>query len=302
MAAALKRGDTRTMTETLKLIVTLSKLRIGFAIMLCALAGVAIESGAAPSVWAVTVLALAVLVSSGCAGAFNHYAERELDARMLRTRRRPFASGRLTPGWWWPTLFAAILGFAVLGAALATNAIAAVHVFLGAFTYGIVYTLWLKQRTAWNIVLGGLAGSFAVLAGAAAVNPSPGPAALSLALVLFFWTPPHFWSLAFVYKDDYARASVPMLPVVARDTTAARIVLAHTTVLVICSFIPFFYGMGWLYLIGASTGGAWFVYTSIQFSRHPSKSTAKRNFHASLAQLTLLLLCAMLDRAVIGMM
>jgi protoheme IX farnesyltransferase len=289
------------MAETLKLVMTLSKLRIGFAIMLCALAGIAVAPAPGPGVGATVVLALAVLLSSGCAGAFNHYVERDLDARMVRTRRRPFASGRLAPGWHWPALFAALLAVAVAGAAMATNGVAALHVFLGAFTYGVVYTLWLKRRTVWNIVLGGLAGSFAVLAGASAVDPVPGPAGLALALVLFFWTPPHFWSLAFVYRDEYARAGVPMLPVVAGERTAARIVLAHTLLLVACSLVPVFYGMGWLYLAGAFTGGAWFVHTSVRFARSPSRETARLNFRASLGQLTLLLLGAMLDGAASAM-
>ena len=286
------------MTQTLRLVMTLSKLRIGFVIMLCALAGIAVAPGPAPGIVATAVLALSVLLSSGCAGAFNHYVERDLDRRMARTRRRPFASGRLAPGWRWPVLFTALLTLAVAAAAIATNAVAAGHVFLGAFTYGVVYTLWLKRRTVWNIVWGGLAGSFAVLAGAAAVNPSPGPAAIALALVLFFWTPPHFWSLAFVYKDDYARAGVPMLPSVAGEATAARIVLAHTVALVACSVVPFFHGMGPVYLAGAVGGGAWFLVTSVRFARSPSRDTARRNFRASLAQLSLLLAGAMLDAVV----
>ncbi len=288
------------MADMLRLVMTLSKLRIGFAIMLCALAGIAVTPGTGPGVVATAILALSVLLSSGCAGAFNHYAERDLDARMRRTRRRPFASGRLSPSWRWPALFTALLALAVAAAAFATNGIAALHVFLGAFTYGVVYTLWLKRRTVWNIVLGGLAGSFAVLAGACAVDPSPGPAALALALVLFFWTPPHFWSLAFVYKDEYARAGVPMLPVVAGDKTAARIVLAHTVVLVACSLAPFFFGMGWLYLIGALIGGAWFLHASLRFAQSPSRDTARRSFRASLGQLSALLLAAMLESAVIA--
>lgn len=285
------------MSETLKLVMVLSKMRIGVAIMLCALAGVAVAPGPAPGGVQILVLALAVLLSSSCAGAFNHYVERDLDARMQRTRRRPFASGRLQPAWYWPTAIMGLLAVSVLAAAVATNPVAALHVFLGAFTYGGLYTLWLKRRTPWNIVWGGLAGSFAVLAGACAVDPSPGPAGLALALVLFFWTPPHFWSLAFLCKDEYARAGVPMLPVVASDRTAALVVLAHTAVLVPCSVVPAFFGMGWIYLVGALAGGGWFLVTSVRFARQPCRSTARANFRASLVQLSLLLLGALLDSA-----
>ena len=191
-------------------VLNLFKLRIGVAIAIAALAGLAVERGAAPGLWQVAALVLAVLVSSAAAGAFNQYVERDIDVRMARTRNRPFVTGTLphTPAWLW--LIGAMLVAAVLAATLATNAVAATYVFLGAFTYGVVYTVWLKRRTWWNIVIGGLAGSFAVLAGAAAVSPVPGPEALALAVVLFLWTPPHFWSLAIACHEDYRAARVPM--------------------------------------------------------------------------------------------
>jgi protoheme IX farnesyltransferase len=116
-----------------------------------------------------------------------------------------------------------------------------------------------------------------------------------LALVLFLWTPPHFWSLAFKYKDEYAAAGVPMLPVVVADATAAWIILAHTLVLVALSLVPAMFGLGWIYLLGAALGGARFLWTSIGLVRNPSPRMAMRNFHASLVQLTLLLSGAILD-------
>ena len=210
----------------MKQVFDLFKLRIGVAIAFAAAAGLAVESGAAPGALAATVLVLAVLVASAAAGAFNQYAERDLDARMGRTRNRPFVTGRLRHGPFWLWVIGAMLAASVLAAAVAANALAAAYVFLGAFTYGVVYTVWLKRRTWWNIVVGGLAGSFAVLAGAAAVSPAPGPEALWLAVVLFLWTPPHFWSLAIVWREDYAAAGVPMLPVVVGDARAARAIFA----------------------------------------------------------------------------
>ncbi|HSH43598.1 MAG TPA: heme o synthase [Arenicellales bacterium] len=273
----------------------LFKLRIGFAIMLCALAGVAVSPGAGPDVWQIAVLALAVLLSSASAGAFNQYVERDIDARMQRTRHRPFVTGQYHAGWLWPALIAALLLAAVAAAAWAANLPAALYVFLGAFTYGVVYTVWLKRRTWMNIVWGGLAGSFAVLAGAAAVDPGLSPAPLILAVVLFLWTPPHFWSLAYVYRRDYARVGVPMLPVVASGKLATRVILGHTIALVGLSLLPVFWGMGWIYFIAAAVGGGWFIYKSVLLARHPDASRAWSNFHASLAQLALLLLGAMLD-------
>lgn len=288
------------MADTARLLCSVFKIRIGLAIMLSALAGVAVTPGDAPGGWGVAVLALAVLAASGAAGAFNHYVERDLDARMSRTRRRPFVTGRFRAGPWWPAGIAGLLGLAVGAAALVANAAAALYVFLGAFVYGVVYTLWLKRRTPFNIVIGGLAGSFAVLAGAAAVDPEMAPTPVVLAIVLFLWTPPHFWSLAIAHRDDYAAAGVPMLPVVAGDVSAARVILAHTATLVLVSLVPAFTGMGWIYLLGAAGGGGWFVATSVRLARHPSREAALANFRASLLQLTLLLAAAILDATLAG--
>ncbi|UCH52714.1 MAG: protoheme IX farnesyltransferase [Pseudomonadota bacterium] len=288
------------MKDTVKLLYSVAKLRIGFAIMLSALAGLAVAPGVKPGGWQIFALALAVLLSSGAAGAFNQFAERDLDARMARTRSRPFVTGRFMASSYWLAAIGMVLAAAVAGAALATNLTAALYVFLGAFTYGVVYTVWLKRRTSLNIVIGGLAGSFAVLAGAAAVNPSIATAPLILAVVLFLWTPPHFWSLAWVYRDDYAQAGVPMLPVVASEATTARIIFAHTLLLVTLSLLPAAFGMGWIYLLGAASGGAYFLVMSWRLLRAPSRAAAGANFRASLVQLSLLLLAAILDAAVLG--
>ena len=287
------------MKDTYRLMCNVFKLRIGVVIMLSALAGLAVTPGPAPAVWQIVILALAVLLSSASAGAFNQYIERDLDARMKRTRKRPFVTGKFQASGYWLAGIIALLLIPVTLAALTVNWVAALYVFLGAFVYGVVYTVWLKRRTCTNIVIGGLAGSFAVLAGAAAVDPQLAPAPVILAVVLFLWTPPHFWSLAFVYKDDYAQAGVPMLPVVVGEKAAAQIILAHTVALVVLSLLPFFYGMGWIYLLGAATSGAYFVQKSIALARHPSRQTALANFLASLTQLSVLLSAALLDAALV---
>ncbi|MEZ5482524.1 MAG: UbiA family prenyltransferase [Porticoccaceae bacterium] len=150
-----------------------------------------------------------MLGASAAAGAFNQYAERDLDARMARTRSRPFVTGAASHNKSWLWLIAALLLISVGMACWMFNFASGFHVFMGAFVYGVVYTLWLKQRTVWNIVIGGAAGSFAVLAGAAAADPSLNMPSLLLAAVLFLWTPPHFWALAIVLHKDYATAGVP---------------------------------------------------------------------------------------------
>ncbi len=276
------------------------KLRIGLAIMLCALGGLAVTPGPAVAGWKIAVLALAVLLSAASAGAFNQYVERHLDARMARTRNRPFVTGAFKAGPLWLGAILSILALAVAMAAWTFNAAVALHVFLGAFTYGVVYTIWLKNRTWLNIVLGGLAGSFAVLAGASAVDPNLSAAPIVLAVVLFLWTPPHFWSLATALHKEYAAAGVPMLPVVAGDALAAKVILAHTVALVLLSFVPAALGMGWIYLAGAAIGGGYFVLKSVNLAKNPGPKAAMTNFFASLVQLSLLLFAAIIDRAVLG--
>jgi protoheme IX farnesyltransferase len=283
------------MADTVRLIAALFKLRIGFAIMLTALAGMAVTPGPMPAAWRVAILALAVLLSSGAAGAFNHYVERDIDTGMRRTRNRPFVTGRLRPGTEWLVGIGLLLLLSVASAALALNPAAAMYVFLGAFFYGVVYTIILKRRSWTNIVVGGLSGSFAVLAGAAAVDPGLAPEPLLLAIVLFLWTPPHFWSLAFVHQDDYRAVGVPMLPVVVGPRQAARIIFLHTLALVLISLVPFGYGLGWIYLLGALGGGLYFLMTSAALVRTPTIPAARRNFHASLIQLSVLLIAAIID-------
>jgi protoheme IX farnesyltransferase len=286
------------MSSAVKLIFNLFKLRIGVVIALTAVAGYAVQPGAGPEAWRLAVLFLAVLVSSAAAGAFNQYWEHDLDKSMRRTRTRPFVTGKLVRSPAWVALIAALAAGATAAAWATTNGWAAVYTLGGAVVYAIVYTVWLKRRTWWNIVIGGLAGSFAVLAGAAAVTPGLSPEAILLAVILFLWTPPHFWSLAIAFQDDYRAAKVPMLPVVKGDAYAARAILAHAVLLVGLSWGLAAFRPGWIYLAFAGVGGVLFVREALRLVAAPSRPSAMRCFHASLAQLSLLLLGAMIDAAV----
>jgi protoheme IX farnesyltransferase len=288
-------GIERSRATLVRDVLGLFKLRIGVLIMITALVGLAITPGPALAPLQVVVLAFAVLVASASAGAFNQYVEHESDRLMARTRRRAFVTGALkhTPAWL--ALIGAMLAGAVALAWFVLNGAAALFVFLGAFFYAVVYTVWLKRRSALNIVVGGLAGSFAVLAGAAAVDPSPGPLPLLLALVLFLWTPPHFWSLAIANEADYAAAGIPMLPVVVGTHRAAWIVFASTGALVAASLLPLAFGAGAIYAIGAVVAGAHFLRKTWQLARAPSRPTALGAFFASLVHLSVLLLAASVD-------
>ena len=297
-SAQLETVDSTTRSTFISLLRQLPnvlKLRIGVSIAFAALAGYAVAPGPALAAWQVVVLAGAVFLSSAAAGGFNQYVERDLDRHMQRTRRRPFATGALTPHHGWLVFLCALLALAVGVAAWALNSMAALYVFLGAFVYAIVYTVWLKRRSWLNIVVGGLAGSFAVLGGAAAVDPHIGARAAWLAVALFLWTPSHFWSLSIALRDDYAAAGVPMLPVVVGPRAAAWAVLGNSVLLVAASLVPLFYGLGWIYALGALTGGLWFLRENIRMLGGQSRTVAMRNFHVSLVQLTLMLVAAMLD-------
>jgi len=282
--------------KRMRLFFELFKLRIGLVIGFTAMMGLAVTPGPSLSGWRILALAVAVTMASAAAGAFNQYFESDIDALMGRTRRRAFVTGRLKHGALWLVTIIAIGTGGVLLAAVATNAMAAAYTFLGAFTYGVVYTVWLKRRTWWNIVIGGLAGSFAVLAGAAAVAPAElGALPLAFAVILFLWTPPHFWSLAIAFREDYEAARVPMLPVVVGDARAARAVFTGSIMLTVASLVPVLFGMGWLYLVAAVGGGALLMLKSAKLALSADRHAAMVNFHASLVQLTLLLAAAIAD-------
>lgn len=297
MNSTVMQATGRERAATWRTVLSLFKLRIGTLIMVTALAGMAMADGPGLSLVQTLVLALSVLVASAAAGAFNQFVEADSDRLMARTRQRAFASGALQPTTRWLVVIGAMLAVAVGGAAVVLNAASAVFIFLGAFFYGVVYTVWLKRRSWTNIVIGGLSGSFAVLAGAAAVDPSMSAQPLLLSLVLFLWTPPHFWSLAIANRDDYAAAGIPMLPVVAGTQRAAQVVYANTVLLALVSLLPLLFGAGWVYLLGAAAGGLHFVRKARALALAPSRKTALASFFASMVQLSVLLAAVAVDAA-----
>jgi protoheme IX farnesyltransferase len=284
------------MSVALRSVFDLFKLRIGLVIGLTALSGLVITPGASVTPLRAFALVLAVSLASAAAGAYNQMSEHALDQAMARTRGRLFATGRLRAG---PMWLASILAIGAAGIALAAwafNPATALYTFLGAFTYAVVYTRWLKMRTAWNIVIGGLAGSFAVMAGGAAVaSPGLHPLTLLFALVLFLWTPPHFWSLAIAYRDEYAAAGVPMLPVVVGEARAARVVFHGALLLCACALLPAAFGMGTIYLACATGAGIFLLARTRRLARAPSRATAMASFAASLVYLGVLMAAAAAD-------
>lgn len=280
---------------TLRSYVELMKLRIGLMVALMAVMGyvaVADRVQAGP----MALLALAMLLGSASSSVFNHFYDRDIDRLMSRTARRPLANGtNAHPArvlW-----FAAFLLAAGCGLALVFfNLIVAMHLFLGAFFYAIVYTVWLKRRTWINIVIGGAAGSFAVLAGGAAVDPTRWLLPFLLSVTLFLWTPSHFWALAILLKDDYARAHVPMLPVVKGVPATAKAIFINTLLLVASSLLPPLFGtLGWIYGGAAALLGAWFIWDSWRLMRKPDRLLARRVFFGSMIYLVGLFIAVLAD-------
>ncbi len=288
------------MKTALSMTASILKLRIGAFIALAAVVG--ILTGGGRLGWTeAAVFTLAVLGASAASGAFNQYFERKTDHLMTRTANRPFVTGQLREGFIWPLTFTALLAVSLVMGWAVGGTLAAGLVLLGALTYGFLYTLLLKRRTVWNVVIGGAAGSFALLAGAAAsadsFGPAIGPVPLYLAAVLFLWTPPHFWALAHAKAADYRNAGIPMLPVVTDHDVWGPIVFGHVLLLAILSVGPLLHGLGAIYGVCAMAAGGWFLATSYQLMREPSVAAAWRTFAASLGYFALLSLGVILEKA-----
>lgn len=281
---------------TLRNTLELFKLRIGFMIALTAMVGyaaVAEDISAGP----LLVLGLAMLLGSASSSVFNHFYDRDIDRLMVRTQKRPLASGAMrnpAAALW---LAGVLLVAGLWLAAGSFNWAVAVHLFLGAFVYGVVYTVWLKRRTWLNIVIGGAAGSFAILAGAAAVDPNIWLLPTLMAVTLFLWTPSHFWALAILLKDDYARAGVPMLPVLVGEARCARWILVNTVALVASAALPWVLGeLGWLYGVLATAAGLRFLWLNVRLCRDPGPAMARRTFLGSMQYLGAVFLAVVLDK------
>jgi heme o synthase len=248
-----------------------------------------------PSPGLVALTCLGGALSAGGAGAINHALDRDIDRVMKRTANRPVASGRVSPSA--AIVYGALLGcasFALLS--LAVNPLAAVLAMSGLLGYVLVYTLWLKRSTPQNIVIGGAAGAVPPLVAWAAVTGGLEGTPIYLFAIVFFWTPPHFWSLSLLMKDEYARAGVPMLPVVRGEAETRRQILLYTVLLYAVTQLPFCAGaFGAVYLVASVALGGGFVYGAWRLMRRPDRRTALRLYLFSLAYLALLFAAMVAD-------
>jgi protoheme IX farnesyltransferase len=241
-----------------------------------------------PSLGLVLATCLGGALSAGGAGAINHAIDRDIDRKMARTADRPVAGGRIAPGA--AIAFGSLLGLAsFLLLALAVNPLAAALSLSGLCGYVFVYTLWLKRSTPQNIVIGGAAGAVPPLVAWAAVTGGLGGTAFYLFAIVFFWTPPHFWALSLLMKDEYARAGVPMLPVVRGEAETRRQILLYTILLYAVTQLPFCAGgLGAAYLVPSMLLGAAFIFCAAKLLRTADRRWALRTYLFSLAYLALL--------------
>jgi heme o synthase len=248
-----------------------------------------------PSLELIFLTCLGGALSAGGAGAINHAVDRDIDRTMARTASRPVAAGRISPQ-------AAIAFGALLGAAsftllaLTVNPLAAALSLSGFFGYVFVYTLWLKRSTPQNIVIGGAAGAVPPLVAWAAVTGELSGMAFYLFAIVFFWTPPHFWALSLLMKDEYAKAGVPMLPVVRGEAETRRQILLYTVLLYAVTQLPFCAGgLGLAYVVPSIVLGAAFIFFATKLLRTADRRWALRTYLFSLAYLALLFLAAAVD-------
>jgi heme o synthase len=294
-ATAFELGGVR---QVLADYVTLTKPRVQLLLLLTTVTTMYVAGDPSLSLVALTVLGGSL--SAGGAAAVNHYWDRDIDAQMARTATRPVPSGRVSPRA--ALLFGLVLGalsFAELAAAV--NLLSAFLALAGFLGYVFVYTIWLKRSTPQNIVIGGAAGAVPPLVGWSAVTGGLDPAALYLFAIVFYWTPPHFWALSLLMKDEYARVGVPMMPVVHGERETRRQIVLYTVLLGVLTLLPVVFGFfGALYGAVALGLGAAFLVLALRLQRRADRRSALRTYLFSLAYLAVLFATMVADARLLG--
>jgi len=302
VTAAAARGYAEPSLADFNDYLALMKPRVMSLVVFTALTGLAVAPGHIHPLIAFTAL-LCIAVGAGAAGALNMWYDADIDARMTRTARRPVPMGRVRPGE--ALAFGATLAsFAVVVLGLLVNMLAAALLAFTIFFYVVIYTIGLKRWTTQNIVIGGAAGAFPPMIGWAAATGSLSLEPVLLFLIIFFWTPPHFWALALYRTDDYARAGVPMLPVVKGDRATRLQILLHTFVLVPLGVAPWLLGYaGWLYGATAIVTGEMMLVLAFQVygERRPADRASRNLFAFSILYLFLLFAVLLVERGFGGL-
>jgi len=273
----------------------LTKPRVVSLIVFTAIIGMFLSTPGLPPWRALIAGSLGIWLAAAAAAALNHLLDRERDAVMVRTAQRPLVKGDLTPGQ--VLLFAlALAALSMFILAAFVNGLTAVLTFASLIGYAVVYTVWLKRATPQNIVIGGAAGAAPPVLGWTAVTGEVHAYALLLFLIIFIWTPPHFWALAIFRRDDYSRAQVPMLPVTHGVEYTRWHVLYYTILLFVVSLLPFITGMsGVIYLGGAVVLGLGFLWYAVRLLKPPSERFAMEAFSYSIIYLMALFAFLLID-------
>ncbi|BDU19756.1 heme o synthase [Dyella sp. GSA-30] len=273
----------------------LTKPRVVALLVFCAVIGMFLAVPGMPPWRALVWGTLGIWLASASAAAFNHLIDQRIDKLMARTAHRPLATGHLAPTQ--VLTFALALGvLSMLVLVLLVNPLTALLTFGGLIGYAVIYTAYLKRATPQNIVIGGLAGAIPPVLGWTAVTGSLHPFALQLCLIIFVWTPPHFWALAIFRRDDYARAQVPMLPVTHGVTYTRWHVFFYTILLVLVTLLPTLTGhSGLVYLGGAVVLGAGFLYYAVRLLNPPDEFFAMKVFNYSIVYLMALFAFLLVD-------
>jgi protoheme IX farnesyltransferase len=289
-----KAAERMTFREFLKTLVTLFKLRIVILLLFAALGGAFLGAQGVPSLKEVIAVLITGTLAAGGASAINQYLEIKSDAQMRRTMKRPLAAGIIDR----PVLVLWVAGAMVVAAVLMvlfTRPVMALYLLLGALIYVGVYTIWLKPRSVLNIVIGGAAGSMAVMTGGAAVGAASDPGVIVLALLLFLWTPAHFWALAMFYEEDYARADVPMLPVKVTAGNTAWWIFAHAASTGLAALLLAVHpALGWAYFVPTVIITVLMMASSLRLIRTPERKQAIKLFVLTNIFLAMVLAAVML--------
>lgn len=285
-----------SITTTLKIYLELAKLRIVLLLLFTTVTAMVIAADGFPQARILIPTIIGGALAAAGSSAINQYIDRDMDAKMARTSRRPIPSGRIRP--LNALLFGlALLAWSVLILGIWVNWLAAGLALFGGLYYVILYTLILKRNTVVNILIGGGAGAVPVLVGWAAVYGSLSFPAFILFAIVFYWTPPHSWALALLVNKDYTAANVPMMPVARGEKVTRTQILLYSVQLFVIALLPVFFGtLGWFYMIAAVLLGGGMIRMSVYLIRQADGAAARRMYKYSTAYLALLFLAMMFDK------
>jgi len=294
LAGAVQGGS--SLGQAVRDYIALTKPRVMSLLLFTTLAAMLIAARGLPPLPLIWWTLVGGALAAGASGALNMYFDRDIDALMSRTRNRPIPSGRLAPShvlWFGVTL--GVASFAIFAAMV--NVLAAALAATGILIYVGVYTLWLKRTSVQNIVIGGAAGAVPPLVGWAAVTNHVGLTALLLFLIVFVWTPPHFWALALIAKGEYAKVGIPMMPVVRGDAATRRQILAYSAALAVVTLaLTPLRVAGPAYLVAAIALDAVFLYCALRLGRGAALAAERTLYRYSMLYLALLFSAVVIDR------